>query len=31
VREIAELYRGSLQLEDSPRGGLRVRLALPGA
>lgn len=30
VREIAELYRGSLQLEDSPLGGLRVRLSLPG-
>jgi signal transduction histidine kinase len=30
VREIAELYRGSLQLEDSPLGGLRARLALPG-
>jgi signal transduction histidine kinase len=31
VREIAELYRGSLQLEDSPLGGLRARLLLPGA
>jgi signal transduction histidine kinase len=31
VREIAELYRGSLQLEDSPLGGLRARLILPGA
>jgi signal transduction histidine kinase len=30
VREIAELYRGSLRLEDSPRGGLRARLELPG-
>jgi signal transduction histidine kinase len=29
VREIAELYRGSLQLEDSPLGGLRARLTLP--
>ena len=31
VHEIAELYRGSLQLEDSPHGGLRARLGLPGA
>ncbi len=31
VREIAELYRGSLRLEDSPLGGLRARLELPGA
>jgi signal transduction histidine kinase len=30
VREIAQLYRGSLQLEDSPYGGLRARLELPG-
>lgn len=30
VREIAELYRGSLQLEESPFGGLRARLILPG-
>jgi len=30
VREIAELYRGSLRLEDSPLGGLRARLILPG-
>jgi signal transduction histidine kinase len=30
VREIAELYRGSLSLEDSPLGGLRARLQLPG-
>ncbi|HEY1383782.1 MAG TPA: sensor histidine kinase [Dongiaceae bacterium] len=30
VREIAELYRGTLRLEDSPLGGLRARLALPG-
>jgi signal transduction histidine kinase len=29
VREIAELYRGSLGLEDSPLGGLRARLVLP--
>ncbi len=30
VREIADLYRGSLRLEDSPLGGLRARLELPG-
>jgi signal transduction histidine kinase len=30
VREIAELYRGKLRLEDSPLGGLRARLELPG-
>src|SRR5262249_48185141 len=30
VRELAELYRGALRLEDSPLGGLRVRLELPG-
>jgi signal transduction histidine kinase len=30
VREIAELYRGRLRLEDSPLGGLRARLELPG-
>ena len=30
VREIAELYHGSLQLEDSPYGGLRAHLTLPG-
>jgi signal transduction histidine kinase len=30
VREIAELYRGGLRLEDSPLGGLRARLELPG-
>jgi len=29
VREIAELYRGGLRLEDSPHGGLRARLELP--
>jgi signal transduction histidine kinase len=29
VREIAELYRGSLRLEDSSLGGLRARLDLP--
>lgn len=31
VRELAELYRGVLRLEDSPLGGLRARLELPGA
>jgi len=30
VREIAELYRGNLRLDDSPLGGLRARLELPG-
>jgi signal transduction histidine kinase len=30
VRELAELYRGSLRLDDSPLGGLRGRLELPG-
>jgi signal transduction histidine kinase len=29
VREMAELYRGRLSLEDSPLGGLRARLQLP--
>jgi signal transduction histidine kinase len=29
VRELAELYRGSLRVEDSPLGGLRARLELP--
>jgi signal transduction histidine kinase len=29
VRELAELYRGALRLEDSPLGGLRARLELP--
>ncbi|MDX1431380.1 MAG: sensor histidine kinase [Gammaproteobacteria bacterium] len=31
VRDIAELYRGSLELGASPLGGLRARLALPAA
>ena len=31
VREIAELYRGTLTLEDSGLGGLRARLVLPGS
>jgi len=30
VREIAELYHGSLLLQDSPLGGLSARLELPG-
>jgi signal transduction histidine kinase len=30
VRELAELYRGSLRLQDSPLGGLRACLELPG-
>ena len=29
VRDLAELYRGSLSLEDSPSGGLRAKLVLP--
>ncbi len=29
VRDLAELYRGSIRLEDSPLGGLRVRVRLP--
>ncbi|GMR06066.1 MAG: sensor histidine kinase [Gammaproteobacteria bacterium] len=31
VRDIAELYRGSLQLEQSSIGGVRARLVLPAA
>jgi signal transduction histidine kinase len=30
VRALAELYSGRLRLEDSPLGGLRARLELPG-
>ena len=30
VRDLAELYRGSIQLGASPSGGLRARLRLPG-
>jgi signal transduction histidine kinase len=30
VRDLAELYRGAISLEDSPLGGLRARLRLPG-
>jgi signal transduction histidine kinase len=29
VRDLAELYQGSISLEDSPMGGLRARLRLP--
>ena len=29
VRDLAELYKGTIVLEDSPMGGLRVRLRLP--
>jgi signal transduction histidine kinase len=31
VRDLAELYGGSIFLENSPLGGLRVRLSLPAA
>jgi signal transduction histidine kinase len=31
VRDLAELYDGSIALDASPLGGLRVRLQLPGA
>jgi signal transduction histidine kinase len=31
VREIADVYGGSIVLEGSPAGGLRARLVLPGA
>lgn len=31
VRELAELYGGSISLHESPAGGLRARLALPRA
>ncbi|HNO58664.1 MAG TPA: sensor histidine kinase, partial [Accumulibacter sp.] len=31
VDELAQLYRGELQLAESPLGGLRARLTLPGA
>ena len=31
VREIAEVYGGSIALEASPTGGVRARLVLPGA
>ena len=29
VRDLAELYGGSVRLDDSPLGGLRARLSLP--
>jgi signal transduction histidine kinase len=29
VRDLAELYEGTIALEDSPMGGLRARLRLP--
>jgi signal transduction histidine kinase len=29
VRDLADLYGGSISLDDSPRGGLRARLSLP--
>ena len=31
VRDLAEVYRGSISLEESALGGLRVRLQLPGS
>lgn len=31
VRDLAELYGGSVDLEDSPLGGLRVRVSLPAS
>jgi len=31
ARDIAELYHGSIALEDSPLGGLRALLTLPAA
>ena len=31
VRDLAELYGGSINLEDAPGGGLRARLVLPSA
>ena len=31
VRDLAEIYRGSIKLEDSPLGGLRAKLRLPVA
>ena len=30
VRDLVEVYRGSIALDDSPLGGLRARLTLPG-
>jgi len=31
VRDLAELYGGSISLDDSPRGGLRARVLLPAS
>ena len=31
VRDLAEVYGGSISLEASPLGGLRARLRLPGS
>jgi signal transduction histidine kinase len=31
VRDLAELYGGSISLDDSPKGGLQARLELPAA
>ena len=31
VRDLAEVYRGSIALEASPAGGLRASLTLPGS
>jgi signal transduction histidine kinase len=31
VRDLAELYHGSIALQESPLGGLRATLTLPGA
>jgi signal transduction histidine kinase len=31
VRDLAELYGGSISLDASPRGGVRANLSLPAA
>ena len=31
VRDLAEVYRGSIALEAAPTGGLRASLTLPGS
>jgi signal transduction histidine kinase len=31
VRDLAEVYGGTIGLENSPKGGLRARLQLPAA
>ena len=31
VRDLVDVYGGAMDLEDSPLGGLRVRIALPRA